>query len=65
MNKLDPKDVGGKVERTGSAGDDIPGHKVVSTPGGPGWVSEHSMILWIGGIALGIAALITYMIIDN
>jgi hypothetical protein len=65
MRKLDPNNTGGKDERDGTAGDGVTGRGVAHTPGGPGWVSQHSQILWIAGIVLAITAFITYMIIDN
>lgn len=41
--------------------DDVVPH----APGGPGWISEHSMWFWIAGFVIAVSALVIYMIIDN
>lgn len=41
--KTDPKDLGGRVERTG---DGVTGHSVGSNHG-PGWISEHGTKLFV------------------
>lgn len=64
MSNFNPNEVEEKVELTDITGDGL-SEPVVRTPGGPGWLSEHSMILWIVGIVLILAAFVTYMIVDN
>ncbi len=65
MTSPDQKNVGDKTQRDGSDGKGTTGQTVAHAPGGPGWVSEHSGILWIVAVVLAISAIVVYMIIDN
>ena len=68
MNKTDQKNIDGKVsgtKQTGDAAQSKAGDSAHRTPGGPGWISLHSRLLWISGIVLVLAAWGVYMIIDN
>jgi hypothetical protein len=61
MTKLEPKDIDGKIKRTG---DGIAGQQI-ATYTGPGWASFHTGTLTIIGAVIAFAAFITYMIVDN
>lgn len=65
MSELDTKNTDGEEKQEGSARRPVVEQPVPHAPGGPGWASEHSGILWIIGTVVAISALVIYMIIDN
>lgn len=65
MSELDPKNTDGNDEPGGSAGNRVAEQTVPHAPGGPGWIAEHSLYFWVGGVVLVISALVIYMIFDN
>ncbi len=59
--KMDPKDVGGKAERTG---DGVTGYNVGSNPG-PGWISENSGKLVILAVIFLVVGVSAFLIINS
>ena len=61
MSMHDPKDLGGKVERTG---DGLTGHSVGSNPG-PGWLSDHSGKLTAAVVLVAVIAAIILLALNG
>lgn len=65
MSELDPKNTDEKDKQEDPIRRTATEQPVPHAPGGPGWISEHSGILWIIGTVIAISILVIYMIIDN